>query len=118
MMRARRSYPSVLIFFAVLHVAGLSPAWASEDRTAICAAEARIPTPDNPVGKHWNEIEVERARDVCKAAFEADPESADIAANYGRAVLRSGDLPQALEILEQASKTSLQAQYSLGLAGL
>lgn len=83
-----------------------------------CAAEARIPTPDNSVGKRWAELNVETAVLVCRAAFDAAPDDPEVMANLGRTLLRAGDHRRAQELLAAAADRSSQAKFSLAMSNL
>lgn len=106
-----------IILGATIATAALaaSPAMARQsDLVAACADEARLPTPNNPVGKAFSEMIAERAVEICERAVAAQPDDADTLANLGRAYTKRGEGDRALPLLERAAALgSSQAANSI-----
>lgn len=106
-----------IILGATISLAALAATHAQgrqADMGEACAAEARLPTPRDPVGKDFDDIVAERAIQLCERALAERPDDPDLLANLGRAYSKAGEPARALKLLERAAaRGSMQAANTL-----
>ena len=104
------------VSFIALTAALPDAVWAQLDLSAQCAAEARYPTLDDPIGKDWVELDHAQAIVLCREAIEFDHSDADARANLARALIKGDFLAEGLaELRIAAAMGSGQAQRQLAI---
>lgn len=105
----------ILLATASLAALSAAPVHAKDGAARkACAAEARLPTPRDPTGKTFDDMNGERAVERCERALAANPDDRDTIANLGRAYSKMREGAKALPLLERAATLgSVQAANSL-----
>jgi TPR repeat protein len=101
---------AMLLFAGAANSAAASPA----DARQACAAAARRPTPSDPTGAAFAQLNPATAAPACRRAVELSPRDHASRANLGRALMKAKQYDEAFAALFSAAKAgNPQAQQNL-----
>ena len=122
MMVKRDPHPFSVRCALVVAIAGAclalsAPAAAAPAGTDRCRELARYPTPDDPTGTEFEQLNAVEAEKACKAALAADPLNFEAMANLGRVLIKLKRPAEGIAAYKGAADGgSAQAMRSLALA--